>query len=176
MLYFFQNINGGSILKKHKFRILAWIPAIAVMAVIFMFSAEPADKSNETSASFIENVVEVAVPEYKDMTPAEKEEFIDSLQHTVRKCAHAAVYVLLSVCLFVAFALYVRSPAAVALAAWLSATVYAAADELHQLFVDGRSCELTDVLIDSGGAAIGALLSLIVLAIIIHHRRKRSIL
>ena len=155
-------------MKKHKFRILAWIPAIAVMAVIFMFSAEPADKSNETSASFIENVVEVAVPEYK--------EFIDSLQHTVRKCAHAAVYVLLSVCLFVAFALYVRSPAAVALAAWLSATVYAAADELHQLFVDGRSCELTDVLIDSGGAAIGALLSLIVLAIIIHHRRKRSIL
>ena len=33
--------------------------------------------------------------------------------------------------------------------------IYASFDEVHQLFVDGRSGKITDVLIDSIGALIG---------------------
>ena len=37
----------------------------------------------------------------------------------------------------------------------LIATAYAATDELHQVFVPGRSAEFTDVLLDSLGALAG---------------------
>ena len=37
----------------------------------------------------------------------------------------------------------------------LIATAYAATDEVHQVFVPGRSAEFTDVLLDSLGALVG---------------------
>jgi VanZ family protein len=43
---------------------------------------------------------------------------------------------------------------------WLMAVAYAATDEFHQRFVPGRMPRLTDVMIDSVGAAIGVALAL----------------
>ena len=48
--------------------------------------------------------------------------------------------------------------------------LYAASDEVHQLFVDGRAGSAVDVLIDSGGALFGILLA--VLAFLIFKKRK----
>jgi VanZ family protein len=42
--------------------------------------------------------------------------------------------------------------------AWVMATVYSATDEFHQSFVPGRHPAITDVLIDSIGAATALLL------------------
>ena len=36
--------------------------------------------------------------------------------------------------------------------------LYAASDELHQLFIPGRSGEVRDVLIDTSGGAVGAMI------------------
>lgn len=36
--------------------------------------------------------------------------------------------------------------------------LYAISDEMHQLFVSGRSCQITDILIDSLGSTCGILL------------------
>ncbi|HEX9029236.1 MAG TPA: VanZ family protein, partial [Anaerolineales bacterium] len=47
-----------------------------------------------------------------------------------------------------------RRPRA-ALLALLMAAIYATSDEFHQHFVAGRGSEVSDVLIDSTGAAIG---------------------
>jgi VanZ family protein len=52
---------------------------------------------------------------------------------------------------------------------WICGTLYAVSDEIHQLFVEGRSCELRDMLIDSAGVAAGVLL-----ANWIAHRRRRN--
>ena len=41
---------------------------------------------------------------------------------------------------------------------WLIAAGYAATDEFHQLFVPGRSGQVSDVILDSAGAAIGVLI------------------
>ena len=38
---------------------------------------------------------------------------------------------------------------------WLIAAGYAATDEFHQLFVPGRSGQISDVLLDSAGALAG---------------------
>lgn len=46
--------------------------------------------------------------------------------------------------------------------AWIIGTAYAMTDELHQRFVDGRSCETRDMMIDAAGVALGAVIMLIV--------------
>lgn len=50
---------------------------------------------------------------------------------------------------------------------WLIVTIYAATDEVHQLYVPGRSGSIKDVLLDSFGAACG-------LGILFLIRRRRS--
>jgi hypothetical protein len=56
--------------------------------------------------------------------------------------------------------------------------LYAFSDELHQTFSEGRSCEFRDMMIDTGGATLGMLMSLIVMLIsvkIISKRKNRSL-
>ena len=54
--------------------------------------------------------------------------------------------------------------------AWGGGTLYAAADEVHQLFSDGRSAQAADVLLDSAGVLAGVLTAL--LALSLARRRK----
>jgi VanZ family protein len=68
----------------------------------------------------------------------------------LRKLAHAAEYALLG-------ALLVRACGRTGLALTL-AVAYAASDEVHQTFVEGRVGAVHDVAIDAVGAAIGILL------------------
>jgi len=42
---------------------------------------------------------------------------------------------------------------------WLIAVLYAATDEFHQSFTPGRTSRVTDVMIDSVGAAIGSFIT-----------------
>lgn len=61
--------------------------------------------------------------------------------------------------------------------AFFAAAVYAATDEIHQLFVAGRSGRFSDVLIDSSGALLGVLIFALIVRIVkrIHRRRiKRA--
>ena len=53
-------------------------------------------------------------------------------------------------------------------AAWVLGTAYAATDEFHQLFVEGRSGQIRDVCIDAAGVACGVLIMLL------HSLRRRS--
>ena len=46
------------------------------------------------------------------------------------------------------------------------ASLYAATDEIHQIFVDGRSCQLTDWMLDTVGIITGALIFSAVFCII----------
>ena len=58
------------------------------------------------------------------------------------------------------------------LSAWLACVCYAFCDEFHQLFVKGRDARFRDVFIDSCGALVGVLLTVLVLKLIACMRRK----
>ena len=49
-------------------------------------------------------------------------------------------------------------------------TLYAVTDEMHQLLIEGRSGQWTDVLIDSAGALTGVL----IIALVLWMVRKRN--
>ena len=122
-----------------------WIAASAAVAVlIFLFSAQTAPESNETSKSVLYWLLSLL-----RLTPRQMEVLTN---HFIRKAAHFTVYALLGFCLTGLYHHQSRIPKAPA--AIVTAALYAVTDELHQSFVPGRGPMLTDVLLDIGGAAL----------------------
>ena len=137
-----------------------WLLVISTMVAIFLFSAENAEDSRKTSGTVIRAAAEILVPGFDSMTEAEQKALIDSVTKTVRKLAHFTIYAWLGFWLQLLLRSYRKHPL-IALAVILAA-MYAVTDELHQLLVSGRSGEIRDVLIDSSGALVGAVISFVI--------------
>lgn len=73
----------------------------------------------------------------------------------VQKSFHVAEYALLAALLYRALRGHRLAIRTALLGAWVVAILYAASDEIHQLFIASRSGALTDVGIDAAGAALG---------------------
>lgn len=56
--------------------------------------------------------------------------------------------------------------------AFTGTAFYAITDEIHQLFVPGRAFQLIDILVDSAGALIGVIASLIILKLILFIKKR----
>jgi len=76
------------------------------------------------------------------------------------KLLHVSEYLVLSVLLARALNTGIRRPVPMArlLLAWCLCTGYAVTDEIHQVFVPGRSPDVRDALGDACGAALGLLM------------------
>lgn len=145
-----------------------WVAAFCLM-VCFIWgnSLEPASTSGALSGGVLE-VLQGALGAlglpYEWLT-----------DHIVRKCAHFSEYCALGLIGMQAFTPHLRprSAAAVALTAALLVAV-PSLDETVQLFVDGRSGQVSDVALDCSGAACGVALTLAAHALRTRTRRKRA--
>ncbi len=124
-----------------KLRIISLVFAVIVMAVIFILSSQPGDASNETSMSFASLFFGGDI------------EF--ALHALIRKLAHMAEYAALAVPVWLFLSTFDLKKLCCDLAALGAAALYAGSDEIHQLFVEGRSGQFSDVLVDTFGAALG---------------------
>lgn len=145
--------------------------AILWMAAIFFFSSRNADESNAQSNRAGMLAGHLFVRDFDSWTEQEQLDFAKKIDHPVRKTAHASEYALLGMLLFGAMTATRKIRMSYA---WLAASCYAATDEFHQLFVPGRSCQFTDVCIDSGGAALGILVAAGVSLLVFRIREWRS--
>ncbi|NIK13307.1 VanZ family protein [Alkalibacillus almallahensis] len=124
----------------------SWLLVILWMALIFYFSHQPGTESSNLSGSVMQVVLNL-LPFVSEDT-----EFIHVL---IRKGAHVFVYFVLAILLMNAIRLHhFRTVNRVVLALGVS-VLYAASDEYHQTFIDGRAGQVSDVLIDSAGAVLG---------------------
>jgi VanZ family protein len=105
-----------------------WAPPLALMALIFFLSAQPSLNSG-----------------------------LGWIDHVARKLVHASEYALLFFLWWRALRTVMGRMRAL-VPALVVAVAYAATDEIHQRFVSGRHSTWVDVLIDSMGAALAALL------------------
>lgn len=132
--------------------------------VIFGFSAENAEQSSSTSAEVIVDICEITVNGYEDLEPAQQQEIVSGMQFEVRKLAHFSLYLVLGI-LSLMTVRRLRKPAFAVrfppLTAIIFCALYAASDEFHQLFSEGRSGQITDVILDTSGAAVGCALALL---------------
>lgn len=155
--------------KLKKFRYFFLLCAVAVMAVIFMFSAQPSVQSTNTSDSVTIMLAKIFVRNYKSMTDYERYEIVHTLNVFVRKGAHFSVYAFLSVFVTLFFLSYEKLKLRnVFLHTILFCMTYASTDELHQYFVPGRSCQVTDVMIDTCGAIAGFVVVLFIINVLRH--------
>ena len=123
------------------------VPAVltlAWMVVIFLFSAQNGDDSSDTSGRVLAFLCGLF-----GYTPTE--EIRETLSFLVRKAAHMTEFGILGLLwqatLKGGFGKFSgRFPCAFALA-----SLYAATDEIHQLFVSDRAGQITDWMIDSTG-------------------------
>ena len=130
------------------------IAVILWMAVIFWFSAQPADISTDMSESVGRRLGSLIIPDFSDWGPEEQLAFADRIDFAVRKCAHATEYAILAGLLLGMFASRGLKGKKLNAAVMGMVLFYASTDELHQLFVPGRACMITDVLIDCAGGAV----------------------
>lgn len=159
-------------MKERSVRILLWGATVLCMAVIFMFSAQNAEASSDTSDGFISGALRFVIPGYGELSDGEISETASSLSHAVRKAAHFSVYCILGILSSCAVGRYSTGRAVRASITLGICIAYAISDEVHQYFVPGRACQLTDVLIDTAGATLGITLTLAASALL--RRRRHS--
>lgn len=150
-----------------KGRILAGVLAIAWMCMIFAFSAQESEESSEVSGAFSEQIVSAAGKFFHlNLDNEELHRIAAAIETPLRKAAHMTEYAVLSILMYIWFG---KWRTAIVLAA-----LYAASDELHQLFVPGRAGRFGDVLIDSAGAALGVFIFMGVKRCIISLRNRHK--
>ena len=85
---------------------LSFLPALAVMYMIFSFSGQTGTESGSLSHEISYQIVSVADKVLnKHLTENEKQIYTDRIEHPVRKLAHMTEYCILALC--VSFPLYV---------------------------------------------------------------------
>ena len=145
---------------------LAWSAVIGWMATIFILSHQPASVSSDLSSGITRFLLGLV----GDIFPG-SDAGVERLHTLVWKNAHFIAYFILGILLVNALGrwgdLHVRQLRI----SFVIAVLYAASDEFHQLFIEERSGEFRDVVIDSAGAATGILLYW---AINSHVRRKKA--
>ena len=125
---------------------LLWLPALAVMAGIFVLS-------HQAGLHVTENV---------------------DVERPLRVSGHLLAYAALAGLLLLALARLGRPRPGQALLAWTLAVAYGLTDEFHQSFVPDRNGRLDDVLVDAVGAALGVVIGWIVLTALARAREAAA--
>lgn len=105
--------------------------------------------SGDGTGRFLTPVLEILLPGASPDT-------IGIAHAVVRKLAHVTEYAILAVLLLRALYDPERQSRPVALSAVALCALYAVTDEFHQSFVASRTAAVSDVLLDTVGAAVGA--------------------
>lgn len=135
---------------------LSIILVLIWMIIIFIMSSFDATESANQS-NFIVNII----------TNIFKIENIEVLSFIIRKLAHFTEYLILG---FLTINMLDKNDISKKyLLSILICIIYAISDEIHQLFVPGRACQIKDILIDSIGSITGIYLYKLI------SKRKKSI-
>lgn len=157
--------------------IILLIFIIIWMGVIFYMSNMDGDTSGKESS----DIVTFIIDKYDKLTHAtnetinyhKSEEFMNKANFIFRKICHFSEYLILSVlvCLFVIL-IDKWNTLLCCTYSLLFSSFYAIIDEYHQTFINGRSGQVVDVLIDSLGVIVGCIITLLVINI----RKKKNVL
>ncbi len=133
---------------------ISWVAVLLCMAVIFILSAQKGDESQSLSDRLI---IIFRMEVGSDF---------------IRTCAHFLEYAGLSVLVY--NALYRTLGCFKPFLPVIISALYAVTDEVHQLFVEGRACQITDIITDTLGAAAGIAVLTALIFIYQHIKRRKQ--
>ena len=138
-------------------RIVYAILVIIWMGTIFYFSNQVSDDSSKSSGRITETIVKVISKE-PEKAPLELKERVEKI---VRKTAHFSMYAIGGFLMAGLISTTKVTNKYLIILSILLTALYACSDEIHQLFVYGRSCEVRDIFIDTLGASLGTTIYLL---------------
>ncbi len=150
--------------KQKAIKAISWFLVAVCMAVIFALSHQPAEESGELSQNVMGFFAKIFTA------------FVGLIGHeTFRSIAHGLEYCGLSLLLFNALYQTTRKPGVIL--PFAVSVFYSLTDEIHQIFIDGRAFQFTDLAVDAlgsvAGVAAGYVIYKIINYIISHHRGNR---
>lgn len=137
-------------------KVIKIILVILWMVVIFNFSAQNSTESLDTSNKVIVDTAEVI--KNRPLSTEEKITLIDKYKVIVRKFAHFFLYFILAIIVYFCLRDYYPLNIKIVIFTVLICAIYACSDEVHQLFISGRTARFFDIFIDSCGALLSTLL------------------
>lgn len=150
-----SNKNNKEIIIK----IMDIILVLIWMCVVFWFSSQVGDTSKSQSGNTIRKIITFF---NKNITTENLEIIVETLQPFVRKLAHFSIYTLGGMLIYNLINKYNLNKKVKIIYTIIIGALYAASDEIHQLFVPYRSGQVTDVLIDTCGVITGVILFIII--------------
>ena len=160
-------------MNKNIIRVILIVWLIATFVRIFCFSSQDGEESSAVSRK-VTTAVTQNVKKIQDMDSKQRELTLDKIEHFIRKIAHFSIYTLVGILMMALMSTYDIAKRKQILISIFIGMMYATSDEIHQYFVPERTALFTDVLIDTTGVCLGALIVLVALQIYIKIRKKRQ--
>lgn len=148
-------------MRKNILRVILMTLLLGTFFIIFGFSSQDAEKSGNLSSSVTKLI----------LGQEEREDIVERAESVIRKIAHFCIYTLVGFLLMALVSTYdLEENKRIRISLGIG-ILYATSDEIHQLFIPGRSGQITDIILDSMGVIIGILFLLIIVEI---DKRKRK--
>ena len=146
-------------------KLINWFLVIIWLIVIFTFSTKDSIESDGQSKGLIENTVSgtITVTDnigITDINPTEEDMsvIVENLNMPIRKCAHTLIFLILAVLVLNALETNKENFKRNIVITLVFCFLYACTDEIHQTFIDGRTGQFIDCVIDTLGASLGCCL------------------
>lgn len=147
-------------------RVILTVLTVAAVAAIFYNSSQDAVESTERSSPLTDwiNGILAGFPIPFSVT-----------ENFIRKLAHFTEYSILGALLSVTYYLYFHRIKTALISTLISGAVIATIDEIIQLFPAGRSCQISDILLDCCGVAFATAIVMLIIRAIENNRLKKQL-
>lgn len=137
-------------------KLVKYLLVIIWMILIFYFSNQPANNSSmQSKGVIIKSITAVTKIVNKNISEKELEKIIYITEKPVRKLAHIFLYFVLAILVTWLLKSYNLEYNQIFLYSIMICILYSFSDEIHQLFISGRSGSIIDVFIDNLGSYLG---------------------
>ncbi len=153
-------------------RILLVVLIIVNLSFIWINSAKTSSDSTKDSKTIAKTVTEKVVKDYHELPKTEQNKEVSKMNTKIRSMAHFTEFIPLGLLFFfLALAIFefrkgelIKLLLTALILSILLSMLSAVADEIHQIFVKGRSFEIKDILTDTLGAFCGCIIATIPIA------------
>lgn len=152
-------------------QVIGLLLIITWMITIFLFSNQQGNASSVTSNKVTKEIIEI-IPSTKHLEENQKKEIVKKVNPIMRKIAHYTIYLIGGILIMFFISTIVQSEKRCVLYSVLIGLIYAITDEIHQMFMDGRTAKITDVLIDTLGVITGVVIYITIKTIIYRIKSK----
>ena len=143
-------------MKKNLKKIFSLVLVVIWMLLIYYFSDQPGSLSGTISNSIIYDFFDYIFELFK-INKDNLEKFVLIIHEPIREIMHLLEYLILGI-LIINFLNLIEIKENIFIISILICFIYSVTDEIHQLFIIGRTFQYFDILMDNIGSIIGSYL------------------